>query len=365
MKHSKAQPHILALACVLAVATTTGLAACGKFEVDPKTKGVSTNSDPLKAEAEERLRSLVAASPTPQPGTAEDSAAQRSGTPDADASDETRDSALDQARRLFEEELRGGGAPAVAEQPAAPVIAEQPAAPAPAPAGAETPIAAPAPQAAQPVAAPAPAKPAALIAADILDESKGQILLLLTEPAMRINFVLAKQRGEILAMKKILDEKKELSKEQQDKLIAFKRSYLLVPEDSMDALLSRVNTIPFSILAAPLLLESQWGLRGGIAEQALSGRAQRLNTLPTDDAVRFRSGRLAMQGKQAPDEARQIYLAELGYNPESGKNDTLEQLRLTQMEVERVMKSDGISTMLDNRIKEISALLVKEAAAKN
>lgn len=349
MKHLPTQPHFFVLACVLAAATTTGLAACGKFEVDPKTKGVSTNSNPLQAEAENRLRDLVAPSPSPQP--------QGEAAPAETASDDTRDAALDQARRLFEEELRGGSATAPAEAPAvaAPAEAAQPAPVAAAPVEtAQTPVAVPA----------APPVSPALVAKDLNDEAKGQLLLQLVEPTMRINFVLAKQRREILTLKKILDEKKELSTEQKEKLTAFKRSYLLVPEDSEEALLSRVDTIAFSIMIAPLLLETNWSQSGSITGEALSARVQMLNTLPTDEAVRFRSARLAVKGKKLADEARQIYLGELGYNPESGKNDSLEQLRLTQMEVERVMKSDGISTMLDNRIKEISELLVKEATAK-
>ncbi len=353
MKRLPTQPHFFVLACVLAAATTTGLAACGKFEVDPKTKGVSTNSNPLQAEAENLVRDLVAPSPSSQ--------LQGEAPPAETASDDTRDAALDQARRLFEEELRGSGATAPAEAPAAPatVVTAQPPAPA-ATAPAEAPAAT---VPAEPVAPAAPVSPA-LVAKDLNDEAKGQILLQLVEPTMRINFVLAKQRGEILALKKILDEKKELSTEQKEKLTAFKRSYLLVPEDSVDALLSRVDTIAFSIMVAPLLLETNWSQSGSITGEALSARVQMLNTLPTDEAVRFRSARLAVKGKKLADEARQIYLGELGYNPEAGKNDSLEQLRLTQMEVERVMKSDGISTMLDNRIKEISELLVKEATAK-
>lgn len=322
MKRLPTQPHFFVLACVLAAATTTGLAACGKFEVDPKTKGVSTNSNPLQAEAENLVRDLVAPSPSSQ--------LQGEAPPAETASEDTRDAALDQARRLFEEELRGSGATAPAEAPAAPA---------------------------------APVSPA-LVAKDLNDEAKGQLLLQLVEPTMRINFVLAKQRREILTLKKILDDKKELSAEQKEKLTAFKRSYLLVPEDSEEALLSRVDTIAFSIMIAPLLLETNWSQSGSITGEALAARVQMLNTLPTDEAVRFRSARLAVKGKKLADEARQIYLGELGYNPEAGKNDSLEQLRLTQMEVERVMKSDGISTMLDNRIKEISELLVKEATAK-
>lgn len=353
MKRLPTQPHFFVLACVLAAATTTGLAACGKFEVDPKTKGVSTNSNPLQAEAENLVRDLVAPSPSSQ--------LQGEAPPAETASDDTRDAALDQARRLFEEELHGSGATAPAEAPAAPatVVTAQPPAPA-ATAPAEAPAAT---VPAEPVAPAAPVSPA-LVAKDLNDEAKGQLLLQLVEPTMRINFVLAKQRREILTLKKILDDKKELSAEQKEKLTAFKRSYLLVPEDSVEALLSRVDTIAFSIMVAPLLLETNWSQSGSITGEALSARVQMLNTLPTDEAVRFRSARLAVKGKKLSDEARQIYLGELGYNPDAGKNDALEQLRLTQMEVERVMKASGISTMLDNRIKEITALLIKEATAK-
>lgn len=368
MKRLKTQSHFFTLACAVAVATTTGLSACGKFEVDPKAKGVSTSSDPLKAEAEDRLRDLVSSPPSPEPAGSESTSPAAGGS---EGPDETRDAALDQARRLFEEELRNGG-PAVTDAPAtAPAPAQQDPATAPAQ---QAPTAAQAPTAIQaepavPALAPAPApaqaaQSAALAAKEIRDEDKGNVLLQLVEPTMRINFVLSKQRNEILALKKILDEKKELSKEQEAKLVAFKRSFLLVPEDSMDALLSRVDTIAFSIMVAPLLLETNWGLNGAISNQALSTRVQRLNTLPVDDAVRFRSGRLAVKGKNLSDESRQIYLAEIGYNPEAGKVETLEQLRLTHMEVERVMKLAGISTMLDNRIKEISERLVKEATSK-
>lgn len=376
MKNRSTHPKALAVACVIAALTSTGLSACGKFEVDPKAKGVSTSSDPLKAEAEDRLRDLVSSPPSPEPAGSEPASPAAGGT---EATDETRDAALDQARRLFEEELRNGG-PAVADAPVtapAPAIAPAPAQqdPATAPAQQEPATAQepavnqvePAVPALAPAPAPAPApaaQSASLAAKEISDEDKGNVLLQLVEPTMRINFVLSKQRNEILALKKILDEKKALSKEQEAKLVAFKRSFLLVPEDSMDALLSRVDTIAFSIMVAPLLLETNWGLNGAISNQALSTRVRRLNTLPVDDAVRFRSGRLAVKGKNLSDESRQIYLAEIGYNPEAGKVETLEQLRLTHMEVERVMKLAGISTMLDNRIKEISERLVKEATSK-
>jgi hypothetical protein len=357
VKHAKSQASFLALAGLVAVTATIGLSACGKFEIDPKFKGVSTNSNPLKSEEEDKIRSLVSASPTPptSPYPSGDgggpAGARRKRT------GETGDAALDQVRRLFDEELSAPGAPAAP----APATAAAPAAPAAAPAPAEqAPDTAAAPAA--PAAAPAPVEqtPAALIAQELSDEAKGQLLFELVEPTMRINFRISLQRNEILAMKKILDEKKELSREQQEKLAHFKRSFLLVPGDSIEALLSRVDVIAFTIQVAPLLLETNWGTKGKITAEALSNRAQKLNTHPTDDAVRFRSGRLALKGSNRTDISRQVYAAELGYNPEEGKIESLEPLRLTQMEVERVMRSPGISTRLDNQIKKMTAQMIQE-----
>lgn len=344
VKHAKSQASFLALAGLVAVTATIGLSACGKFEIDPKFKGVSTNSNPLKSEEEDKIRSLVSASPTPptSPYPSGDgggpAGARRKRT------GETGDAALDKVRRLFDEELSAPGAPAAP----APATAAAPAAPAAAPAA--------------PAAAPAPVEqaPAALIAQELSDEAKGQLLFELVEPTMRINFRISLQRNEILAMKKILDEKKELSREQQEKLAHFKRSFLLVPGDSIEALLSRVDVIAFTIQVAPLLLETNWGTKGKITAEALSNRAQKLNTHPTDDAVRFRSGRLALKGSNRTDISRQVYAAELGYNPEEGKIESLEPLRLTQMEVERVMRSPGISTRLDNQIKKMTAQMIQE-----
>lgn len=363
VKHAKSQASFLALASLVAVTATIGLTACGKFEIDPKLKGVSTNSNPLKAEAEDKVRDLVATPPSTSPSPYSSPTTDGSGPAGAglERTGETGDVALDQVRRLFDEEMNAPGAPAPAAGQAAPAA---PAAPAQvAQAGEAPPAAEQAASAVAPAAAPAAlpaAAPAALMAQDIADEAKGHLLFTLVEPTFRINFKVSQQRNEILAMKKILDEKKELSKEQQAKLNQFKINFLLVPDDSIEALLSHVDVIAFSIQVAPLILETHWGTKGKITDQALSDRVQKLNTHPSDEAVRFRSGRLALKGQNLKDESRQIYEAELGYNESTDKTSEIEQLRLTQLEVTRIMNLPVISTLLDNRIKQVTAQVVQE-----
>ncbi len=381
MKHVKSKPICFALAGVLAVTATIGLSACGKFEVDPKAKGASTNSNPLKAESENQIRNILAT----KPGSAEkqpvgQSAAQ-SGS-NADSSSETRRQTrpprasddLDQIRRLFQDELNLPSGNKRLEVAARAQVPGQtgPQTDAPvdfsgAPASTENLTESnSSTNSARTDSArtdrPTAATPTSQvhIAQEISDEAKGRLLYSLVEPTMRINFQISLQRNEVLEMKKVLDAKRDLTKAQSEKLLQFKQSYLLSSEDSIDSLLSRVDVIAFTLQIAPLILESQWGRRGDISAQALADRAQRLNTSPGADAVRFRSGRLAVKGKNLANESQLVHLAELGYNPEFERIETKELLRLTQLEVERVMRSPGISTLLDNRIKEVWTKLVQE-----
>lgn len=320
-------------------AVVVGLSACGKFSpIDPKAKGTSTNSNPLAAEEEDRLRDLVAStSPTPSPTPGQEPA------PAAD--DAGRDAALDQARQLFSDELKGrtaghGASPApAAGSPPAPVVADGAAADAPpvlvTPEGTAGAAAPP-----SPITEPASAQPAqskALIAEDVSDEAKRNLILQLIEPTMRINFRLSLQRGEILGLKKILDAKKELSAEQAAKLSRFKQSYLLIDTDSIDALVSRVDVVNTHLQIAPFLLKSNWQTQGSISQEEIAARVQMLNTHPSDAAIRFRSARQAMKLSNEKPTANKIMAAELAYNPDSEKNEVAENTLKTIDEVRRIM----------------------------
>ena len=362
------------------LAVVVGLSACGKFSaIDPKAKGTSTNANPLAADEENRLRELMAsATPTPSPSPGQ------TPTPDAaDADAADRDAALDEARRLFGAELDGrtSGAPANPAGAAAADPAAQAAAPAPAPvpAAPATPVqpadAAPpvppvvanapaAPAAADPAAQPAPSK--ALIAADVSDEAKRDLLLQLVEPTMRINFVLSLQRNEILALKAILDSKKELSAEQGAKLSKFKQSFLLVDGDSIEALLSRVDVVNMTLQVAPLLLKTNWQTMGVISQEEISARVQMLNTYPSDQAIRFRSGRMVMkklkEEKKVERTSKEIMRAELAYSANEPKNEEADKMLATIDEALRIM--DLYSGEIDKKIKDTSTKLVSEYQKK-
>lgn len=378
--HSKGQLTKKTVSLVTAtLAVVVGLSACGKFSaIDPKAKGTSTNANPLAADEENRLRELMAsATPTPSPSPGQ------TPTPDAaDADAAERDAALDEARRIFGAELSGapptGTADPAVAVPAPPAVAagaEAPAADA-SNAGAGAPNASsvpgdrlatvvqPVPQEAAPAAAvvaqPAPSK--ALIAADVSDEAKRDLILQLVEPALRINFILSQQRNEILALKKILDSKKELSTEQAAKLLKFKQSFLLVDGDSIEALLSRVDVVNMTLQVAPLLLKTNWQTMGAISQEEISARVQMLNTYPSDQAIRFRSGRLAMKSSNDKKTSTQIMLAELGYNPESGKDEQAEKMLATIDEAHRIM--DLYSTEIEKKINDTAAKIISELGKK-
>ncbi|MBN8539893.1 MAG: hypothetical protein J0L82_05865 [Deltaproteobacteria bacterium] len=364
--HSKGQLTKKTVSLVTAtLAVVVGLSACGKFSaIDPKAKGTSTNANPLAADEENRLRELMAsATPTPSPAPGQTPAPDAA---DADAAD--RDAALDEARRLFGAELNGAPAtgaadPAVAAPapPAAAAPAPPPVAAADAPTGSSSPGERPATVVQpDPQAQPAPSK--ALIAADVSDEAKRDLILQLVEPTMRINFVLSLQRNEILALKKVLDSKKELSAEQAAKLSKFKQSFLLVDGDSIEALLSRVDVVNMTLQVAPLLLKTNWQTNGAISQEEISARVQMLNTYPSDQAIRFRSGRLAMKSSNEKKTSTQIMLAELGYNPESGKDEQAEKTLATIEEALRIM--DLYSTEIDKKINDTAAKLVSEHGKK-
>lgn len=367
--HSKGQLTKKTVSLVTAtLAVVVGLSACGKFSaIDPKAKGTSTNANPLAADEENRLRELMAsATPTPSPSPGQ------TPTPDAaDADAADRDAALDEARRIFGAELDGrqvntSGALVEDGRPAntsgAHVPDGRPAntsgAPAPGAASADPAVAAGA--AAPVVAQPAPSK--ALIAADVSDEAKRDLILQLVEPSMRINFVLSLQRNEILALKKVLDSKKELSAEQAAKLSKFKQSFLMVDGDSIEALLSLVDVVNMPLQVAPLLLKTNWQTMGAISQDEISARVQMLNTYPSDQAIRFRSGRLAMKSSNEKKTSTQIMLAELGYNPESGKNEQAEKILATIDETIRIM--DLYSTEIDKKINDTATKLVSEHGKK-
>lgn len=299
-------------------AVVIGLSACGKFSAidpnDPKAKGTSTKANPLAADEENRLRELTASgSPTPSPSPGQSPTprtADGNGDPD-------RNAALDKARQVFGAELGPG-------QPGAPAAPGAPGAP-PAPAAA---------------AAAQPASSKAFIAEDVSDETKRDLIIQLIEPAMRINFALSWQRNEILEMQKILDSKQELSAEQAAKLSKFKQSFLLVDADSIDALLSRVDVVNMILQIAPSLLATHWQAHGQISDKEISKRVEILNTDSSDQAVRFRSGRLEMQAMQASTEkntSKQIMLFELGHDPEAGKDELSEKMLATIEEAHRII----------------------------
>jgi hypothetical protein len=339
------------------LAVVVGLSACGKFSaIDPKAKGTSTNANPLAADEENSLRELMAsAKPTPSPSPGQ------TPTPDAtdrDAAD--RDAALDEARRIFGAELNGEPAPGVADPALAASVPPAAAVPAP-PAVA----AADAPNGSGPVVAQ-PALPKALIAADVSDEAKRDLILQLVEPTMRINFVLSLQRNEIFAFKKVLDSKKELSAEQAAKLSKFKQSFLLVDGDSIEALLSRVDVVNMTLQVAPLLLKTNWQTMGAISQEEISARVQMLNAYSSDQAIRFRSGRLVMkklkEQKKVERTSKEIMRAELAYGANEPKNEEAEKMLATIDEALRIM--DLYSTEITKRINDTSAKLVSEYSKK-
>lgn len=341
-----------------ACAVVVGLSACGKFSaIDPKAKGTSTNSNPLAAEEEDRLRDLVAsASPTPSP-----SPGQR---PAAGADDDDRDAALDQARQIFGDELAGRPAatptpepsPAPGAAPAPPPVAAPAAAPAPPPVAASAP---------GPAAQP-PAASKALIAEDVTDEAKRDLILQMVEPTMRINFRLSLQRNEILTFKKVLDAKQELSAEQAAKLSKFKQSFLLIDADSIDALLLRVDVVNMTLQLAPLLLKSNWQTNGMILQEEIAERVQMLNTHPSDQATRFRSGRLVMKKLKEEGKvkrtSKEIMLAELGYVLNGAKDEQAEKMLATIDEAIRIMEL--YSADITKMINDTSAKLVAEHGKK-
>jgi hypothetical protein len=321
-------------------AVVIGLSACGKFSAidpnDPKAKGTSTKANPLAADEENRLRDLKASgSPTPSPSPGQSPTprtADGNGDPD-------RLAALDKARQVFDAEL-GPGQPGAPAAPGAP----------PAPAAA---------------AAAQPASSKALIAEDVSDETKRDLIIQLIEPAMRINFALSWQRNEILEMQKILDSKQELSAEQAAKLSKFKQSFLLVDADSIDALLSRVDVVNMILQIAPSLLTTHWQAHGQISDKEISKRVEILNTDSSDQAVRFRSGRLEMQAMQASTEkntSKQIMLFELGHDPEAGKDELSEKMLATIEEAHRII---GLyQAEIDKMTKDTYDKLVSENTKK-
>ena len=339
-------------------AVVIGLSACGKFSaIDPKAKGTSTKANPLAADEENRLRELTAsASPTPSPSPSP-------GQRPASGADDDRDEALDQARRIFGDELNGRTAPGTAATPA-PAVAATPStiiAGAPETAATPTPGAGPAP-----LAAPAPVPSRSLIAEEVIDEAKRDSILQLIEPTMRINFTLSLQRNEILALKAILDSKKELSAEQAAKLSKFKQSFLLVDADSIDALLARVDVVNATLQIAPLLLKTNWETQGQITNEEISARVQTLNTYPSDQAIRFRSSRMVMKKLEEEGKvnrtSKQMMLAELGYDPTGAKDEQSEKMLATIDEALRIMSL--YPTEIDKMINDTSVKLVSEHTKK-
>ncbi|MDZ4084113.1 MAG: hypothetical protein U1E10_14310, partial [Bdellovibrionales bacterium] len=81
-----------------------------------------------------------------------------------------------------------------------------------------------------------------------------------------------------------------------------------------------------------------------------------------DQAIRFRSGRLAMKSSNEKKTSTQIMLAELGYNPESGKDEQAEKMLATIDEALRIM--DLYSSEIDKKIKDTSTKLVSEYQKK-
>lgn len=372
-----------------AMAVVVGLSACGKFSaIDPKAKGTSTNANPLAAEEENRLRELMAeASATPAPGASQAAGPAAGAGSGAGRSEEDREAALDEARRVFGAELDGRAA-APAGQPAgqaAGAVAQagsgaeraagqpdgQPVGQAAAGAGQPDGQQAGAGQAGAPppaaivitpppaaAIAPASAASKALIAADVSDEAKRDMILELVEPTMRINFVLSMQRNEILAMKAVLDAKKELSPEQAAKLSKFKQSFLLLEGDSIEALLTRVDVVNMTLQVAPFLLKSNWQ---PIDMKEVATRVQALNTYPSDESVRFRSARLALKGTGEKPTSRKIMMAEIGYDP-SAKDENAEKVLATIDEALRIMSL--YSPVITAKINETSSKLIAEFSKK-
>lgn len=308
-------------------AIVASLSACGKFSpVDPKDIGTSTNSDPLEAEKENKGSADSATPPsTPVEGATADAGGAGSLTP-AEAADTA------EARLQILKELEGTGI--MGDEPPAPVEA--------------------APSEPQPAMDAAATK--ALIAADVTDEAKRDLILQLLEPSMRFNFTLAQQRHEIEAFKKVIDANGKLSDSQTAKLSEFKRSFRLADDASITELLSHIDVVGMSSQLAPLLLKTNWQTNS-IKEKDISTRIQILNMDTSDEAVRYRAFRAvsrAPDNKQTPEK---LMIAEFGFVPDK-TNDSHEQAintLATIQEIRRIM--DAYPVEMNARIQEIAAQL--------
>lgn len=340
----------------MAIATATGLSACGKFEVAPNTKGVSTNSDPLSALQDDRLRDLLtnnetSSSQDPLATTPEDTSQPKSDSESISKKDKA--SRLKEVQSLFDETL-ADTSESLSEAHTATLTS---------------------------TVQPAPAKvlsaaelsklPQALIGGDISDDVKGQLILKLVEPTMRINFQIGLQRAELLKMKAVVDAGKSVSRDQLSLLESFRKSFgvagvldkqsITSQKASIYSLLTQVDTIAFSALLAPLVYSTNWGTLTPVTPEMISGRAQDLNVTSAEAPLRFRAERIRIGSSKLDNKGYRLLMAEIGYSTETSGQLGVEDQRLTQMEMSRIINLSNFKESFLHQVEIVRQQLIKES----
>ncbi len=310
------------------------LAACGRPSVRSNKvtpTAPATSSNPAKAEKENKeadaaeavsaaaadaAKELGADAPVPSPPNEEL----------AEAKKTARLSALNEVAKLFAEDgkpLEGAAAPAVAASSAAP------AADAPKADGAVAgDVAKEAPKFDDVAAAAAAAalnimtvpEPSQIAQVQFETATKRTFIMGLIEPSMRLNNAIALQRIELERLKKKMDAKQELTKEETVWFSKIRMDYgLLDAKNTIEETLERVDTVALSFLAAPIAVKTGWGTLGGVQKDLLSKRMEELNVSTGDSKTRFRSTRLSLKTAKTADvvEGVELMKAFLGSADES------------------------------------------------
>lgn len=282
------------------------LAACGRPSVRSNKvvpTAPATSSSPAKAEQENKDADAADAVSAEATAAAKELGA---GTSDSSADSPTaqvteakkaaRTAALDQVAKLFADDGKPGDVkPGETAAPVTPVVT--PAADA---TGTTNPVAA---DGAKPDAAKEDLaiqvmdmktvpEPAAIAAIQFEAAVKRTFILGLIEPSMRLNNAVALQRIELERLKKKMDAKQELTKEETAWFEKLKMDYGIVDSKAtVEQTLERVDTVQLSFLSAPLAIKTGWGTLGGVQKDLLSKRMEELNTSTGDSKSRFRTTR--------------------------------------------------------------------------
>lgn len=295
------------------------LAACGRPSVRSNKvtpTAPATSSNPAKAEKENKDADAAEAVSAEAADAAKELGADApvASSPNeelTEAKKAARMSALNEVAKLFAEDGKpvadGAVAPAAAASAAVPVVADAPKAD-----GAVTATAPAADAAAGDAAKAAPkvddaAATAALSIMTVPEPSqiaqvqfetatKRIFIMGLIEPSMRLNNAIALQRIELERLKKKMDAKQELTKEETAWFSKIRMDYgLLDSKNTIEETLERVDTVALSFLAAPIAVKTGWGTLGGVPKDLLSKRMEELNVSTGDSKTRFRSTRLALK----------------------------------------------------------------------